>query len=331
MYSRALVNKGDFDKAILVYEKALQRGSELRHGRMTPIQDEIEQIKTIKKFSEAMGKAPSWDNAHTFHFSKVEMITDIPKEYYIPLAKDIADIIEKERNLLEKIVGPVQKDVSYFRMIVPGRFKEYQKIRNSKKRKIPFTDDSGSAFNDDQGDELIIHFNGVSDRPVIARLLVSHLLKDFYGRLPSGSFLDLGLADYLANKVVKEDAKSIITEKVRRLNWLSDQGQLESAMGLFLVWNELGEYELGKGRKDFYLEAEEFHLRSWSMTAFFLDGKDPFFTKFFQDYLVYEFQKGPWMRPDVEQYFKEHLSQEQIHDLDQKWAKFVVHMNYDNI
>jgi tetratricopeptide (TPR) repeat protein len=126
MYSRTLINKGDFDKAILVYEKALQRGNELRHGRMTPIQDEIEQIKTIKKFSEAMGKAPSWDNAHTFHFSKVEMITNIPKEYYIPLAKDIADIIEKERSLLEKIVGPAQKDASYFKMIVPGRFKEYQ-------------------------------------------------------------------------------------------------------------------------------------------------------------------------------------------------------------
>jgi hypothetical protein len=77
----------------------------------------------------------------------------------------------------------------------------------------------------------------VSDRSVIARLLVSHLLKDFYGRLPSNSFLDLGLADYLANKVVKEDAKSIIAEKLRRLNWLSDQGQLESAMGLFPVWN----------------------------------------------------------------------------------------------
>ena len=49
MYSRALVNQGDFDKAIQIYEKALSRGNELRHGRMTPIQDEIEQIKMMKK------------------------------------------------------------------------------------------------------------------------------------------------------------------------------------------------------------------------------------------------------------------------------------------
>ncbi len=319
-YAQALIGERDFKKAIEVYQRALQKGDQLQdYGGLT-LQEAIEEVRALERFSEAMKKEPSWDQARKISFAGGELVTNIPQAYSEPLIQNLAALISEEKALLGEILGPPQGEMPFLRISVAGRPEEYKALW--KEKDFDFKQLSSGAYNIGKN-EIVVFFTGADIRWTLAHEFAHCFVRGFYAKQPS-MFLDEGLSNYLSFKLAKAGARPIIEEILGWLQSLYEEGKLKSALGLFASWER---YEQTPAAE----EKMEFYLRAWSLTSFFLEGKNIFFSKFFRDYLQYELQIGPLSREDTEKYFRANLPEEKARELDGAWGLFVEKMNYDNI
>jgi tetratricopeptide (TPR) repeat protein len=318
-YAQDLIEKKKFEKAIEVYQRALQKGNKLQNNNGTSLQEVIEAVRALEKFSKAMEKEPSWGQARKISFDGGELTTNIPQEYSEPLARDLAIFAGKEKAMLEEILGPPKKKASFLKVSVAGRPEEYKVLWREKE--FSQNELSPGAYSIG-GNEIVIFFPGTDVRWALAQELAHYFLREFYMEQPS-RFLDEGLANYLSFKLAEAGANPVAKEILGRLKDLYREGKLKIALDIFPSW-ERYDQSLAADEK------EEFYLRAWSLTSFFLDGGSPFFSKLFRDYLRYELQRGPLSRKDVEDYFRANLSEEKVRNLDGQWGLFIKKMNYDN-
>jgi len=319
-YAQTLVGERNFNGAIEVYRRALLMGDKLQNNSGTPLLEAIEEVFALKKFSEAMKKEPSWDRARKISFKGGEIVTNIPQEYSEPLVRDLGLLIREEKAMLEEILGAPKGEMPFLKISVAGRADEYKALWREKK--FEPSQLSSGAYNIGKN-EIVVFFTGADVRWTLAHEFAHCFLRAFYAQEPS-KFLDEGLSNYLSFKLAKTGAKPILEEI---LGWLKDlygEGKLKNALDLFSSWER---YEQSPGTE----EKMEFYMRAWSLTAFFLDGGDAFFSKFFRDYLQYELQLGPLSRKDVENYFRANFSEEKERALNAQWGLFIEKMNYENI
>lgn len=319
-YAQTLIREKKFDRAIEIYRRALLIEDQLQNNRQPSLLEAIEEAYTKKKFFEAMNKEPGWKQARKTSLKRGELVTNIPQAYSEPLVLDLAVLIAEEKAMLEKILGPPRKKEPFFRINVAGRDEEYRVLRREAKS---FREDFASGFGSSVKNEAIVLFTGENARWTLAHELAFCFLRAFYIEQPSG-FLDEGLAGYLAFKLAKAEAKPFVEETLRKLKDLRDQGRLKRALDVFPSWER---YDKSPGKN----KREDLFLRAWSLTAFFLDGENIFFSKFFHDYLQYELQRGPLSRKDAENYFHVNLSEERIRELDREWGLFIERMDYDHV
>ncbi|MEI7752543.1 MAG: hypothetical protein WCJ71_10720 [Candidatus Omnitrophota bacterium] len=319
-YAQTLIGERNFDKAIEVYRRALQRGEKLQEDEKTSLQQAIEEVRALKKFSEAMGKEPPWSQARKISFSGGELITNIPQSYSDPLVRDLTALMGEEKALLQEILGVPKGEAPFLRISVAGRPEEYKSLW--KEKKFSAEQLSSGAYSIGKS-EIVVFFTGADVRWTLAHELAHYFLRGFYAEQPA-RFLDEGLANYLSFKLAKAGAKPLVEEILGWLQELYEEGKLKSSLDLFHAWEHYDQ----SPAKD---EKMEFYLRAWSLTAFFLDGKNDFFSKFFRDYLQYELQIGPLSRGDVENYFRANLSEEKARELDGEWGLFIEKMSYENI
>jgi len=319
-YAQALVGEQKFDEAIKVYERALQMGDKLQSSSGTSLPEAIKEVHALEKFFESMKKEPSWDQARKISFEGGELTTNIPQKYRESLVQDLAVLISKEKALLEEILGPPKGEASFLKISVAGRPEEYKALWREKK--FSSAELSSGAYSIGK-DEIIVFFTGADIRWTLAHEFAHCFLRKFYTEQPS-RFLDEGLANYLSFKLAKTGARPVIEEILGRLKDLYAEGKLKNAFDLFPSWERYDQ----PAATD---EKEEFYLRAWSLTAFFLDGKNAFFSKFFRDYLQFELQIGPLSRKNVESYFRANLPEDKARDLDDQWGLFINKMNYANI
>jgi|GEM_PF-4285384 len=319
-YAQALIGERRFREAIGVYERALQMGEELENNHGIPLEEAIEEARALEKFSQAMEKEPAWGKARKISFDGGEMTTNIPQEYSEPLVRDLGVLMSKEKVMMEEMLGPPGGKEPFLKITVAGRPEEYKALWREKK----FSPDqlSSGAYNLGKS-EIVIFFTGTDVRWTLAHELAHYFLREFYAEQPS-RFLDEGLANFLSFKLAKAGAKPIVEELLGWLKDLHEEGSLKSALDLFASWER---YEQSPTVE----EKMEFYLRAWSLTAFFLEGGNSFFSKFYRDYLQYELQMGPLSRKDVEDYFRANLSEEKARDLDRQWGFFIEKMNYNNL
>lgn len=318
-YAAALARNENYEGAIAVLERALKVKGELRHGSTLSIEDNIQRIKQIQLFNQQMKTEPPWEEARRIVFGKADMRTNIPTDYAVSLARDLREMIEKEKKILEEILGPTKNDLDYFKVVVPGRWAEYKEIYKQKFGGAVVA----AAVYDEKTKELLIPYSGAGDYFSIAHELTHLLVEDLYGFKPS-RFLVEGLAQYVSFKLAKKDGEVEIRECIQLLNSAYDQGILQHAMQLFPAWKSCETSLRGQGCVEFYAHA-------WSLIAFFIDGKNKKWNDFFQEYLKSE-RDGIFFSPDsVEKYFKEKLTPADIKDLDDQWLHFVLNLKYENV
>ena len=267
-----------------------------------------------------MEKEPSWSQARKISFNGGELITNIPLSYSDPLVRDLADLMGEEKAALQEILGAPKREAPFLRISVAGRPEEYKALW--KEKKFSTEQLSSGAYSIGKS-EIVVFFTGADVRWTLAHELAHYLLRGFYAEQPA-RFLDEGLANYLSFKLAKAGAKPLVEEILGWLQDLYEEGKLKSALDLFHSWEHYDQSPAKDEKMDFY-------LRAWSLTAFFLDGKNDFFSKFFRDYLQYELQIGPLSRDDVENYFRANLPGEKARELDREWGLFIEKMNYENI
>lgn len=319
-YAQMLIGERNFKKAIEVYERALQRKDNLKNNGGASLQEAMEEVRTLEKFSEAMEKEPAWSQARKIPFEGGELTTNIPQAYSEPLVRDLAVLMREEKAAMREILGPPKGKEPFLRISVAGRPEEYKALWREKK--FPQNQLSSGAYSIGKN-EIVVFFTGTDVRWTLAHEFAHCFLRAFYTGQPS-RFLDEGLANYLSFKLAKAGAKPLVEEI---LGWMKDlyvEGKLKRALELFPAWERYDQSQAAE-------EKMEFYLRAWSLTAFFLEGKNAFFSKFFRDYLQYELQMGPLSRKDAESYFRANLSEAKVRDLDGEWGLFVKKMNYDNI
>lgn len=319
-YAQALVGEGNFNGAIEVYRRALLMEGKLQNNSGKSLLEAIEEVFVLKKFSEAMEKEPSWDRVRKISFKGGELVTNIPQEYSEPLVRNLDLLIREEKAMLEEILGAPKGEMPFLKISVAGRADEYKALWREKK--FERNQLSSGAYNIGKN-EIVVFFTGADVRWTLAHEFAHCFLRAFYAQEPS-KFLDEGLSNYLSFKLAKAGAKPIIEEILGWLKDLREEGKLKNALGLFSSWER---YEQAPATE----EKMEFYMRAWSLTAFFLDGKNAFFSKFFRDYLQYELQLGPLSRKDVENYFRANLSEEKERVLNAQWGLFIEKMNYENI
>ena len=185
-----------------------------------------------------------------------------------------------------------------------------------------------SAYFDNETGIIAVYFNGQeTDWLKVAQAMAYFLLQDLYFKRPS-RWIGAGLAEYIAYKSEKENAKSLILDNLEYINWLYDRGEWEHAMDLFTYW---ASYERMGFINPYSPVARVFYLRAWSLIHFFLEGGDPFYRDFFRQYLQYEKRDGFQTYASVYNYFREHLTQEQIHELDNQWGKYVLTLTFEKM
>jgi len=319
-YAQSLVGEKKFDEAIEVYRRALLLNEELTNNKGTPLSEAIEEVYALKNFSEAMEKEPSWGLAQKISFTGGELVTNIPQEYSAPLVQDLALLMSEEKTLLEEILGPPRGEEPFLKISVAGRPEEYKdlwKEKNFSPKRL-----SSGAYSIGEN-EIVVFFTGTDVRWTLAHELAHCFLREYYIKQPS-LFLDEGIANYISFKLAKAGAKPLVEELVGWLKDLRKEGKLDMALDLFPAWER---YEQAPETE----EKMEFYLRTWSLTAFFREGGNAFFSKFFRDFLQYELEMGPLSRKDVENYFRGNLPEETARELDAAWGQFIEKMDYDNI
>jgi hypothetical protein len=319
-YAQTLIGERRFDQAIKVYERALQMGDRLQDDAMVTVPEAIREAQSLKEFFESMKRQPSWEAARTFPFRGGELTTNISSEYSEPLILQLTALMEKEKVLLEEILGPPKGEEPFIKISIAGRPEEYKALWKDKK--FDPAQLASGAYSIGRN-EIVVFFTGADVQWTLAHEFAHCFLRQFYAQQPS-RFLDEGLANYLSFKLAKEGAKPVVEEILGRLQEAYDESKFKSAMDLFPSWERYEQTPTSEEKMDFY-------LRAWSLTAFFLDGKDDFFTKFFRDYLQYELQIGPLSRKDTETYFRANLSGERITALDEAWGSFIDRMSYETI
>ncbi len=319
-YAQTLMGEEKFDEAIAVYQRAVQMGDKLENNNGTSLQEAIKEVRSTKKFYEDMKKAPSWGQARKLSFEGGELVTNIPQEYSEPMVRSLGSFVAEEKTMLEEILGLPKKEKTFLRISVAGRPEEYKVLWRQKdfsKKEL-----ASGGFNVGKN-EIIVFFTGGDIRWTLAHEFAHYFLREFYTEQPS-RFLDEGLANFLSLKLGKTGAKAVAEEILGRLKSLREEGELKSALDLFPAWERYEQSPDAEKKEDFY-------LRAWSLTAFFLDGKNAFFRKFFLDYIQYEFQTRLFSPKDAERYFRANLPEDKIRELDEEWGRFIDQMNYDNL
>jgi hypothetical protein len=319
-YAQALIGEQKFSQAIEVYQRAQKMGDQLEDNGGLPLQEAIEEVRVIERFSQEMKKEPSWEQARRISFNGGELITNIPQAYSDPLVRDLEALLGEEKIMLREILGPTKGEAPFLKISVAGRPEEYKALW--KEKKFSPTELSSGAYSIGKN-EVVVFFTGAEIRWTLAHEFAHCFLREFYAEQPS-RFLDEGLANYLSFKLAKKGARPVIEEILGRLKDLHEEGKLQIALDLFPAWEQ---YEQSQTPE----EKENFYLRAWSLTSFFLDGKNAFFSKLFRDYIQYEIQIGPLSRKDVEKYFRANLTDEKARELDREWGLFIENMSYDNI
>lgn len=319
-YAQTLVGNKKFDEAIDVYRRALPLEDKLQNNQGTSLSEALEEVSAMKSFFEAMKKEPSWAQARIIPFAGGEVKTNIPEAYSGALIRDLTVLIREERAALEEILGPPRRGTPLLKIIVTGRPEEHKALW--KEKKFSSGQLSSGAYSLGKN-EIVVFFTGADIRGTLAHELTHCFLRELYIKQPS-LLLDEGLSNYLSFKFAKAGSKSMVEEALERFKDLREEKPMEKALDIFSSWKR---YE----QSPVVEEKMEFYFRAWSLTAFFLDGGDPFFSKFFRDYLQYELQMGPLSRQDVENYFRANLPEERSYDLDREWGFFIEKMNYDNI
>ncbi len=319
-YAQTLIGERRFDEAIEVYERALRMGDRLQDDAVVTVPEAIQEAQALKEFFEAMKGQPSWAAARTIPFRGGELTTNLPPDYSEQLIRQLTALMQKEKTLLEEILGPPEGEEPFIKISIAGRPEEYKALWKDKK--FDPAQLASGAYSIGRN-EIVVFFTGTDVQWTLAHEFAHCFLRQFYAQQPS-RFLDEGLANYLSFKLAKEGAKPVVEEILGRLQGAYDEGKLKAAMDLFTSWERYEQSPTPEEKMDFY-------LRAWSLTAFFLDGKDEFFTKFFRDYLQYELQIGPLSKKDTETYFRANLPGEKIAALNEAWGSFIDRMTYETI
>jgi tetratricopeptide (TPR) repeat protein len=314
LYSRAHERQGNYKAAASLYRQALEKFP----LRKEEIEDRLKSLGKWEAFEKAMQEAPSWDKAQVYGSSRFLIKSNIPSAYIKPLEEKMDELLQQEMALLNKIFGASGELHSPIKLIIFGRREEYQKYNEENQGKGRFY---SIANYDRNRKELIFYFYGSGEWSSIAQEMVHHLLRELYIPNPS-TFIEAGMATYLAFKLQKGEVKSDVLQNIEFLNWLFDQGELEHAFAFFRIWKDY-EKDLSAIR--------HFYIVDWSLTHFFLEGNDPFFKDFFLQYLQYEKSNDYNNEVTAEEYFSKKLSSAAQAELDEKWGKYCLNLTYDKV
>ncbi|MSR78133.1 MAG: hypothetical protein EXS63_07940 [Candidatus Omnitrophica bacterium] len=319
-YVQALQNDEQFDRALQILKQAEQQIPARREN----FQAKRVQIEKQKKFSREMTAAPSWDKARIFASSEFVMQTNIPQTYLPVVTQKIRGILKKEQEMLKGILGPSDSMISGMKFIVIGRPHDYLIFMKEK-----YHDDTGlvAGLYDEQARQMIIYFDGSADWKVIAHEMVHALIRELYYPKPS-HFVDEGLAEYVSHKIEKESMKSELLDKLEYSMWLYHQGKFQDVSDLFTVWKK---YERPSSFVGQEKTSRQFYLIAWSFNELFIETKDEMIRKFYRGYLAYEQSRSYNDWRSASDYFKAHLSPDQMNKLNKAWTNFLFERTYESI
>ncbi|MDP3920866.1 MAG: tetratricopeptide repeat protein [Candidatus Omnitrophota bacterium] len=345
-YADILEIAGDFARAAGVLDRGLAAarfaGPEIEEG----IREKIRRLGEKRKFREAMEDGLPWKDARLFTGTGFVVRTNMPVSYFEPVARRIASLLAAEQEMLAGILGETQRLPPTMSIIILGRFEDHQAfVRERAAEGKPPLVMVPDAYYDPVTREMIIFFDGASDWTKIAHEMVHFLIRELYLENPS-SFLDEGLADYIAYKVEKADAKMELIARLNTINFLYDQGQWGFAMDLFTHWENYTRAfqrvslisNLQSNRRaylDNYVRytpvKRMFYLSAWAMTHFFLEGGDERLENFFRQYIAYEKSRGFDDFHTARNYFRTELGEEGIRALDAAWGRYTIGLTYDTV
>ena len=326
-YATVAESHGNDRRALKIYKKWIAiHGTE--SGGPLSVTEKILAIEKRIETEKIMNQAPPWEKAKAFGNQIVTFMTNVPEPQASVMAKEILDLIEEDRRILEKIFGYPLPEERPLKVYLAARAEEYGHlaIEKSKQRGI-----SSAAFYIPDQQEIVISSVAMT-RAALAHELAHHLIHA-YIQNPS-TLISEGLAGYLEMKLGKETAKAQWLEYLETLNYLYDQGQWEHFLRVIPVWQAfLSNYRaypkrFGSMRRNFY---GMFYMHAWAAVHFFAETEDPFFSGFFRDYLEYERKQEFNTWQTFQEYFTSHLTEVQMTALDDQWSRHTVNLTYDNI
>jgi len=328
--AQALDGHGRYKPAIVLYRKCLTRCQLGGFHSRDYLLGRIEELRNKESFRKAMEKAEPWERATATGSREFLIQTNIPHRYHAALFDQLKEIIQKEKNLLQEILGAPKNEPPPVKIFVAGREEEYLQLLGSPSGVFSY------AYYFPEKEATFVLFNGALDKLTVAHEVTHHLIRAYHVRNPS-TLLSEGLAEYLSYKVAKSSARARLLDRIEAMHWLSDQGQWERALDIFPLW-KLYSFDrktqlIQKSREWARTRevADVFYLRAWSLIYFFIEGQNDFFVGLFRRYLDYEKNNPANDYQTSLKFFNENLTPEQIKDLDHQWGRFTLEAAYEKI
>ncbi len=332
-YVQTLDAKGDYSAAIRIYEEWLPKSKGNGSGNPDEIAEKISRLKKKEVFKTLMAQAEPWENAKISGTVEFSVKSNVPKEYQDKILSQMREILRQERKLLEEIFGYPIEDQPSMKVFIAGSLEDYEKLLRQFRPGEERVYAQGSYLSEARN--MVIFFDGDTDITLLAHEVAHHLIYNYINN-PSMLFNE-GLAEYLSYKLTKVYAKTRILDNIQLVHWLHDQGEWQGTVDIFRMWQDY----MGFRAREVFLDLEEvnqfdetsrmFYMGAWTLTYFFTEGGDEFFSDFFRKYLAHEMKNEVNDFNTTTHFFDSNLTPDEVKAFDNKWVKFVLDISYDKI
>ncbi len=338
-YAQILERHGNYSKAIEIYEKGLPHDKiSDRPGDPSDIRTKIGVLHQKMEFAKKMKDIGPWRKLRPFIFEGYWVTTNVPGRTAEEILAKFDYYFNGTKAVLATIFEKPAIPRSRLHIVLITRQQDYVEYKNNLRRKkinlypSPFQWKSTYL---PQLKELVIFYDGEHDETALVNQLTQYFLVESYISNPS-AFLTVGIGDYVAYKLAKRPARRYLLDNLELMNWFYDQGGWEDALDIFPAWEAYASYQhLRRIPSEWivpYIDSMNlFHLRSWSLIYFFLDGTDEYFTSFLKKYLAYEIQNRRNDSKTARDFFKKNIPKNKLEELNNKWGKFSIGITYEKI
>ncbi len=240
-YVEALISAREYAKATDVLQSAFKNVKDLSGDDKKWLElFLLERVEKAKAFTPVLNALPPWSEARVFGSQLFIFKTNLPAEYCKLIADQVTFYIQNGSKLLMPLLGDPVKNPRHLTVYALSRIEDENDLNKERaaRNEVPVRLYSKGFFVP-KTNELFIYYNGNLDSCALA-IGATHYLVQEYFNLNASKFLHEGLAEYVGYKLEKRSARTQIMDELEFVNWLYDQGILDSFEKIFTWWNREG-------------------------------------------------------------------------------------------